>query len=67
MASRKERPVARIPWIPFKISNIKLEQKKFFRDMVAAVEEMGTRLEFYKFLTKTLPFFLPKRSGFQNT
>jgi len=57
----KERRLAKIPWIAFKSSKIKLEKKKFFRDMVTAGEEKGRRLEFYKILTKTFPFYLPKR------
>jgi len=60
----KERPLARIPWIPFKASEIKLEDKKFFQEMATAGEEKGRRLEYYKILTKTFPFYLPKRFVF---
>jgi len=69
MSSRKdhaeaadgERPVARIPWLPVKISKVKPENNTFFREMMTAGEEGSRRLEFYEILTKTFPFYLPQR------
>jgi len=55
-----QRPVARIPWLPFKESAVKPEGHKFFQEMTCKEEGAG-RLEFYKILTQTFPFYLPKR------
>jgi len=54
-------PVARIPWLPAKKSKLKPEDHKFFKQMISSGEEGTRRLEFYRILTQTFPFFLPKR------
>jgi len=54
-------PVARIPWLPVKFSKVRPEEKKFFQKMMSAGEEGSCRLIYYRILTKTFPFYLPKR------
>jgi len=56
-----QRPVARIPWLPFKVSKVKPEDSTFFQEMMTCGKEGSRRLEFYRILTKTFPFYLPKR------
>jgi len=56
-----QRPVARFPWMPFKESRVKPKDNLFFLKMMANREEGKGRLEFYRILTKTFPFYLPKR------
>jgi len=60
-AGSKQRLVARIPWIPIKKSYVKPEDHKFFQEMMSAGQEGKRRLDFYRILTKTFPFYLPKR------
>jgi len=61
---REERPIARIPWIPVKMSEVKPEDNKFFQEMMSSGEEGARRLEFYRILNKAFPFYLPKRYFF---
>jgi len=55
------RLVARIPWLPYKESEVKPENNKFFQEMMTKGEEGSRRLDFYRILTKTFPFYLPER------
>jgi hypothetical protein len=54
-------PIAKIPWMSWKTSNIKLEDHPYFKDVMTAGEEGSRRLELYRILNQTFPFYLPKR------
>jgi len=55
-----QRPVARIPWLPFKKSEVKPEDHKLFQLMDSG-KEGSRRLDFYRIMAETFPFYLPKR------
>jgi hypothetical protein len=57
-------PIAKIPWMSWKTSNIKLEDHPYFKDVMTAGEEGSRRLELYRILNQTFPFYLPKRFAF---
>jgi len=54
-------PVAKIPWIPLKTSDVKLEDDKFFQKVMTAGKEGERRIDLYRLLTQTFPFYLPQR------
>jgi len=56
-----QRPVARIPWLPFKESNVWPEDHSLFLEMMTNGEEGRRRFDYYRMLTKTFPLYLPKR------
>jgi len=55
-------PVARMPWIPTKTSAVKLEESKYYTEMIASnPDKCQLSLRAYKLMNDIFPFYLPKR------